>query len=178
MHFTVLAISVPIKSTPDEAQARSSYSWQWQWRDPTDQRDSKRTPKSYSEVSKKRLWTIVLRKFPSKPIVPCMGGCTIPYPQTSKNCTPALHKSPSDCSPGERMKWLNQASPFWKDILSSTVHLYLKSTWISHRLPIILQPKTSETSKLQQSDLQMFLRYLIIIKNDYKSEPTSVCAAS
>lgn len=97
---------------------------------------------------------------------PCMGGCIIQYHRSLGTAPQLCTESPTAALGTGYSGSATHFSSFLKDILSLTAHLCLKSTWISYSPSIVLQSKTSETCKLQQSALQMFLRQLITIKND------------
>lgn len=129
----------------------------WGWRDPTDEKDSKHSSKFIVWIlpfpdSKKPFWTIVLSKFPSKPNVALHGWMYNPVPTDLKE----LHPS-SDCTLGKG-KVTQPVKLILKGYPVFTARLCLKSTHTAYLSFFNL--------KLQQDDLQMFLRLLIIIKDD------------
>lgn len=104
--FTVLMVSMSIKAILDRARLAAATPGQLRRKGIlTDRKEPKHKSKFISEfyifLSQRDLFELLYSVNSQANLPwPCMGGCVTQHPPTSKNCTPALHTSPSDCSLG------------------------------------------------------------------------------
>lgn len=162
--FTVLMVSMSIKAILDRARLAAARPGQLRREGNPHWSEGAKTQLQihfwvlHLPESKKPLWTTVLSQFPSKPTVALHGGMCNPAPTDLQELHPSSAHKSLWLQPWERTTWLDQSSSFWKDALHSTVHLYLKSAWVSLAF---CNPKPVRL--LQQAAWQTLLRHLIII---------------
>lgn len=172
--FTVLTVSVSIKAILDRARLTAATPGQLRregiltdWKEP--KHNSKFISEFYIFLSQRNLFELLYSVNSQANLPwPCMGGMCNPAPTDLQELHPSSAQKSLWLQPWERITWLDQFSSSWKDALHSTVHLYLKSAWVSLAF-CNLKPVQSTAGR--QTDAPETPNH----HHNQKSEPTSVC---